>query len=67
MSYYTKILSCPKKCSPKAQARYFPAQDGLPSVIHCSNCGKSWNSRPDNLQKIIEENGASGSCVGGVS
>jgi len=56
MSYYTQILKCPKKCSESAQARYFPAQDGLPAVIVCSHCGAQWTSNSNNLQQLIKEN-----------
>lgn len=56
MSYYTKVLMCPKKCTVNAQARYFPAQDELPSVIVCSNCGAQWSSNTNNLDQIISEN-----------
>ena len=56
LSYYTKVLKCPKNCSEEAQAHYFPAQNELLPVIVCGNCGVHWSSIGHNLPVLIEEN-----------
>lgn len=53
MSYYTKILKCPKGCT-TGTTRYFPAQNGLTDLISCGNCQAMWTKDiPDLIEKYF--------------